>query len=283
MKKIMLTLVIVTTFGASAWANPPSNEGIRYITYQRNQIPNIITAPGIVSEIIFEDDEVIEYSAFGFSDAWEMHVVRDHILVFKAKEEQPETNLIVHTNKRDYLFTVTTGKNDWEKDPHNSLANFSVRMRYNDSVSKQAIAKEERKKEEEERKEKLVLDEMSLSKATRNVNCNYEYRASQYAGNIIPKRMWDNGTLTFISFAKGSRRGVIYELDHNRKAHLLNVHSEKNGLVVLHGIYPKLLIRLGDEVVEIRRNHSQGADGGRVENYDKTNVENTWRKVKIRE
>ena len=44
-------------------------QGIKYINYHPDNIPTITTAPGIASEIIFEDDETIEYFTFGFDDA----------------------------------------------------------------------------------------------------------------------------------------------------------------------------------------------------------------------
>lgn len=102
---------------------------IRYVDYHPDRIPNIITAEGIASEIIFEEDEDIVYHTFGFDAAWEAIVVRDHILIFKSKDPQPETNLLVHTNKRHYVFTLSSGNNDWSGNPNHSNANYSVRVR----------------------------------------------------------------------------------------------------------------------------------------------------------
>ena len=79
--------------------------------------------------------------------------------------------------------------------------------------------------------------------------------------------------LTYVTVPQGAERGVVYELQADRKGALLNQHTEENGLLVIHGVYPSLIIRLGNEAVEIRRNDS----GGRRENYSKTNVASTWR------
>ena len=236
--------------------------GIRYIDYHPDRVPNIVTAPGVASEIIFEDDETIEYYTFGFSNAWSSSQAMDHILVFQSQNEQPETNLLVHTNKRNYVFTVISGKKDWEGNPDRSGAVYSLRIRYHDSKSRAA---------QKAKDEQQVLRNRDLS--ADYIYHNYDYRATSHASDIIPTRAWDNGTLTFLTFPQGAKRGVVYELQADGKAALLNQHTEKNGLLVIHGVYPSLIIRLGNEAVEIRRNDI----GGRRENYTKTNVASTWR------
>ena len=42
--------------------------GIRYVSYDKDKTYTIPTAPGIVSEIIFEDGESVEYHRFGFGN-----------------------------------------------------------------------------------------------------------------------------------------------------------------------------------------------------------------------
>lgn len=246
-----------------------SAKSIQYVSYNKDVIPNIITATGIASEIIFEEDETIEYATFGFDAAWENIVVRNHILVFKAKDEQPETNLIVHTNKRDYLFTLTTGNNDWEDNPKNSGATYSVRMVYHDDKSKAALAAKSAKSEQK------ILRNVDISPISTYLYSNYDYRATSNAYDIVPYRVWDNGVITFIAFNAGSKRGVAYELDSQNRAHLINQHTEKNGLLVLHGIYPHIILRLNDQAVELRRNNQTGQS----ENNQKTNVAHTFRFV----
>ena len=53
----------------------------------------------------------------------------------------------------------------------------------------------------------------------------------------------------------------------------MNQNTEKNGVLVVQGVYPSLMIRLGDEAVELRRNNQSG----RRENETKTNVPGTRR------
>lgn len=258
MKKLTALCIASILFEAQA-------AGIRYVDYHPDRIPNIVTASGVASEIIFEEDEEIVYYTFGFDAAWDSAVARDHILIFKAKDEQPQTNLLVHTNKRHYVFTITSGNDDWEKHPDNSGANYSMRIRYHDDKSMAAIKAREDSQE---------LRNQDISAAS-YVYANYDYRATAHANAIIPIRMWDNGILTFIQFAPSSKRGVVYELQADGKTALVNQHTEKNGLVVVHGVYPHLIIRLGDEAVETRRN----TQGGLQENTLKTNVPQMLRMV----
>lgn len=261
MKKLLIA-TLATCSIASAFAS----QGIRYINYDKNKIPNIITAAGIATQIVLEEDEKIKYSTFGFEGAWNSQVVGDHILVFKSKDAQPQTNLLIHTNKRDYIFTVTVGNNTWTKHPKNSGANYAIRMRYSDKKS----LKNRRKNEA-----KGILRNRDIATASTYLYSNYDYRATEDAGDITPVRMWDNGKVTFVEFRDGAKRGVAYELNEYDEAFLVNQHTEKNGLLVLHGVYRLLIIRLGDQAVEIRRNEQYG----QTENQQKTNVDKTVRTI----
>lgn len=249
---------------AAVFMTQPVAAKIRYIDYHVDHIPNILAAEGIASEIIFEEDEKIIYTTFGFDAAWEHSVVSDHILIFIPKAEDPQTNLLVHTDKRHYVFTITTANNAWEKHPDNSGAYYSTRIRYHDSKSIAA------KKAEENATE---LRHRDISPPSSYLYTNYDYRATANAGDLIPHRIWDNGTLTFIAFRAGAKRGVAYERQADGKTALVNQHTERNGLLVIHGIYQHLLLRLGDEAVELRRNHIYG----QRENQTKTTVEATRR------
>jgi len=239
---------------------------ITYVDYHQDKIPNIVTAAGIASEIIFEPDEVIEYHTFGFADAWESQITQDHVLVFVAKDPQPQTNLIVHTNKRSYVFTVTSGNNAWEGHPDKSGAIYSMRMRYHDAQAMQ---------NKKARDEKKVLRNREIATSDTYLYTNYDYRATPNAYDIVPTRVWDNGKITFLTFHQGTKRGVAYELDSEHKANLVNQHTEKNGVLVIHGVYNLMILRLGDQAVEIRRNDKNG----RRENTAKTTVKNTVRTV----
>lgn len=257
--KLFLTLSVALAITQASAA------GIRYIDYHPDRVPNVITASGVASEIIFEEDEEIVYYTFGFDAAWDSAVARNHILIFKATDEQPQTNLLVHTNKRHYVFTITLGNDNWEKHPDHSGAIYSMRIRYHDDKRIAAIKAKE---------ESLELRNRDIAFGS-YIYSNYDYRATAQANAIIPIRMWDNGTLTFIQFAPSSKRGVVYELQTDGKTALVNQHTEKNGLLVVHGVYPHLMIRLGEEAVETRRNNQSGAK----ENYFKTTVNNMVRTI----
>lgn len=256
--------------------------GVRYINYDADAVPTITTAAGIASEIIFEEDEEITYYTFGFDNAWDSAVAQKHILIFKSKDEKPQTNLLVHTNKRHYVFNIVVGNDEWEKDPRKSEANYSVRIRYFDNKSVKALKKKEevkqaKQREEQRRQESLRLSNRAIDTASTYIYKDYCYRATEHAQPIIPLRMWDNGKITFIRFPPAQKRGTIYELLPNGKTSLINYHTEKNGLVVIHGVYQNLIIRLGDEAVETKRN----VQGGLMENLTKTTVPNTMRTTNI--
>ena len=284
MKKTALTLLLTSFFTISTLANASVDEvakpvtksakksvkktakrhtpsgtvvnGIRYVSYDKDKTYTIPTAPGIVSEIIFEDGESVEYHRFGFGDAWVSEVTAGgNILVFRSKTSQPETNLLVHTDKRDYVILLVEGNTNWTKNPNNARATYSTRFKYFDDGS----------------------DMFSGSPdAIRDFRFyDYDYRRTDNAEEITPTQIYDDGVLTYIKFKDGTPRGTIYRLDKKKKPYLLNSHTDKFGKTVIHGIYPHLIIRLDEEAVEIRRNSTKGIR----ENRRKTTLFGTRRTV----
>jgi type IV secretion system protein VirB9 len=83
---------------------------------------------------------------------------------------------------------------------------------------------------------------------------NYDYSALTDVSTIVPTRVYDNGQFTYIHlppmanfpavFGRNSRSGEEF---------VVNTKSEKNVMVVL-GVYPFLVMRLGNDVVGLRRN-----------------------------
>ena len=230
--------------------------GIRYVSYDKDKTYTIPTAPGIVSEIIFEDGESVEYHRFGFGNAWDSEVTAGgNILVFKSKELQPETNLLVHTDKRDYVILLVQGNANWTKHPNNAKATYSTRFKYFDDGTDMYSGNPD-----------SIRDFRFY---------DYDYRRTDNAEEITPTQIYDDGVLTYIKFKDGSPRGTIYRLDKKKKPYLINSHTDKFGKTVIHGVYPHLIIRLDEEAVEIRRNSSKGIR----ENRRKTTLFGTRRTV----
>ena len=223
--------------------------GIRYVSYDKDKTYTIPTAPGIVSEIIFEDGESVEYHRFGFGDAWVSEVTAGgNILVFRSKTSQPETNLLVHTDKRDYVILLVEGNTNWTKNPNNARATYSTRFKYFDDGS----------------------DMFSGSPdAIRDFRFyDYDYRRTDNAEEITPTQIYDDGVLTYIKFKDGAPRGTIYRLDKKKKPHLINSNTDKFGKTVIHGIYTHYIIRMDEEAVEIRRNSDKGIRENRRKTTD---------------
>ena len=229
--------------------------GIRYVSYDKDKTYTIPTAPGIVSEIIFEDGESVEYHRFGFGNAWDSEVTAGgNILVFKSKDAQPETNLLVHTDKRDYVILLVQGNANWTKHPNNARATYSTRFKYFDDGADMHPA--------------TGSGSGSLNGVREFRFYDYDYRRTDNAEEITPTQIYDDGVLTYIKFKDGSPRGTIYRLDKKKKPYLLNSHTDKFGKTVIHGVYPHLIIRLDEEAVEIRRNSTKGIRENRRKTTD---------------
>jgi type IV secretion system protein VirB9 len=259
----ILTAIAMIVFSGALVAGT----GIKHVTYKKNGIPLVVTASGIATEIIFEEDEEIKYFTFGDEGAWDARKVLPNILVMKIKAENPETNLLLHTNKRAYVFNITVGNNNWKGNALKSKANFSVRMKYNDSKSIKNLKKRNDA-------ENLTFSDITSKESYKY--SNYDMRSAKGSSTIEPLKVWDNGILTFMLFKEGTRSGAVFEVDPiTGLESTVTQHTERNGVVVLTGVFDRLMIRYGKKAVELRRNDLNG----RKDNKSKTTVEGYKRVV----
>jgi type IV secretion system protein VirB9 len=107
MHKILLSGLVLLS-GAQALAADPR---IKTLSYDPEEIVRIVGHPGIQSTIQFGSDERIENVAVGSSAAWQITPNRRGSLLFvKPLAAVSRTNMTVVTDKRTYMFDLTTTK-----------------------------------------------------------------------------------------------------------------------------------------------------------------------------
>lgn len=238
MKKQLISLTLASILSATSYA-----QTVRYVDYDEDKVINITTAEGIVSEIVFAEDEEIEHFSFGFMDAWSAQIAKPNVLVFKPVAEHPETNILVQTNLRSYMFTLTSGNNKWRGNPAKSKATYSTRLRYPEEggFGKGSNSNAAFKTSKEPILKYKKYDYRATSKAQKNL--------------MIPVRMGDDGVFTYMKFPVGASRFPIFERIDGKDS-IINFNQRPDGWIVLHGVYDRLVIRFNDQAVEMRRNHS---------------------------
>ena len=88
-----------------------SDNRIRTLAYDPNQIVRILGKAGIQSTIEFAPDERIENVAVGDSSAWQITPNRRASLLFvKPLSAHSRTNMTVVTDRRTYMFDLVAGE-----------------------------------------------------------------------------------------------------------------------------------------------------------------------------
>jgi type IV secretion system protein VirB9 len=207
---------------------------IRFVTYNPQDVVPIDTVIGIASHIEFEDGEQYVTHAFGDAKAWDFATKLNHVFV-KPKADHAGTNLTIVTNRRRYYFKLNYSPT------RKAEAVYGLAFRYPDTEAKKA--------QEAARKASL---EASFKAASRGgVNLAYSMSGDK---DIAPINVWDNREFTFFKFPGNRDLPNIYMVDEDGNESLVNRHASGlgNGIVVVHKVNAKWVIRLNDRALAVR-------------------------------
>jgi type IV secretion system protein VirB9 len=80
------------------------------------------------------------------------------------------------------------------------------------------------------------------------INSNYTMQAKPATAEIVPDAAYDDGRLTFLHFAEQAELPAVFSVADDRSEELVNLHMDSDWMV-LHGVYRRLVLRLGPQVV----------------------------------
>lgn len=118
-----VALACATEFRASSSFS--SNQLVKKVVYDQEQIVDVIGSYGYQSTIEFAPDEQIKLRTLGDAIAWQI-IPKGHRVFVKPLEINAATNMTIVTNKRTYLFRLTSTDK-----PHEMT--FMVRFIYPDT------------------------------------------------------------------------------------------------------------------------------------------------------
>lgn len=175
-----------------------------------------------VNETVNDDEGLI---TSGDPTAWTLGVNKagNKVVIKPTSDQDPDTNLIINTNKRTYLLELKLVK---------KVTDMTYALRF-------------------------VLPEVPkvLAKIDAPINpCNgYENRAWQNRGNkdLAPSEVWDNGTFTCFRFATNKPRPVLYQVMPDGLETVITQRNEQN-ILVAHGVSSHWRLRLNGQVLEFK-------------------------------
>ncbi|MBB4592327.1 TrbG/VirB9 family P-type conjugative transfer protein [Xanthomonas arboricola] len=219
--------------------------------YAPNQIYQIRTGLGITTQIeLSPNEKILDYST-GFSGGWEL-TRRENVFYLKPKNVDVDTNMMIRTATHSYILELKVVATDWQRIEQAKQAGvqYKVVFSYPKDTSFNNVEDAEAAKNGPLLSAKILKD--------RRYYYDYDYSTRTKKSWLIPSRVYDDGKFTYINmdltrFPSGNFPAVFAREKEHSEDFLVNTTVEGNTLIV-HGTYPFLVVRHGDNVVGLRRN-----------------------------
>lgn len=207
---------------------------------QDKSIP-ILTKRGFVTQIDFGKGEAIESlggtsqaaALTGDADGW-IVVGRkgDRHVYLKPKSEANPSNLLVVTNRYNYAFELRILPDDARSD-----GVWRLSFRYpNEGLNSAEV-----------RANQVAY---ALDSPTEKKNLKYRIDLIKGNGDILPKKVWDDGRFTYIAMGNNREIPAAFKIDGNDGESTVNLHTEGQ-LLVIHEVARRFLLRLDKQEVGI--------------------------------
>lgn len=233
-----------------AAALPVSAQVVQEYQYEPNRIYQVRTGLGITTQIeLSPSEEVLDYST-GFSSGWDL-TRRDNIFYIKPKNSDVDTNMMIRTATHSYIFELKVVASDWTalEQAKQAGVQYKIAFKYPNDA-------------EFTTKVKTVPQISTTLEKDRNYNFNYDYATSRTIRTkqswLLPTSVYDDGQFTYVKMSDlkdiptGNFPAVFARERENGEDFVVNTTVENNTIIV-HGIYPYLVVRHGKNVVGLRR------------------------------
>ena len=237
LKKIFflaMALAPALTMAAANGQGSKEDGRIQLATYSPDQVFNVYVNAGRVTMIEFETDEDVENNPVGFGDplAWSVGIKGNKMLI-KPKADNPDTNVVIGTNKRVYVFSLITT-------PASRKPTYLMRFRYPDTEARVVAEREAAERLSEEKRR-------MKNPPTTKRNVNYTMNGDTKIG---PTAAWDDGLFTTLQYANSRELPAVFKRSSDGTEALVNSHLDGDK-VVIHETNDTFILRLGDLVAGV--------------------------------
>ncbi len=235
--KLLAALFLVLATPANAAIDPR----LASRAYNPDEVVRIEGRLGIQASIAFAEDEHIENVAVGDSNSWQITPnKRANQLFVKPLSGRARTNMTVVTDRHTYLFDLVAS-------PAGNvvyLLRFTYPLEPKDEGQKQVAAG--MTEEEQQAVKQAPVDPAVL---------NFAWRAKGKA-NLLPSRVYDDGTATYVTWAAGTPVPAILVHDALGKEGPVNF-AVRGDVIVIDGVPKLIVLRSGRDSATLFR-HSEG-------------------------
>ncbi|HEY0506355.1 MAG TPA: TrbG/VirB9 family P-type conjugative transfer protein [Lysobacter sp.] len=217
--------------------------------YVPDRIYTVRTALGIATQIeLSPHEKILDYST-GFTSGWEL-TRRDNVFYLKPKNVDVDTNMVVRTERHSYIFELKVVATDWTalEQAKSAGAQYKITFRY---PSDTEFAAEPASRRDVQMSTSLEKD--------RAYHFEYDFRAKTKQKWLVPVSVYDDGRFTYIKLSENKdlptgNFPVVFGRERERSDDFVVNTTVENNTIVVHGVYPYLVMRHGRNVVGLRRN-----------------------------
>jgi type IV secretion system protein VirB9 len=223
-----VSFAALTILGCTSAAAATDNR-IRTLAYDPNEIVRILGKAGIQSTIEFADDERIENVAVGDSAAWQITPNRRASLLFvKPLSAHSRTNMTVVTDRRTYMFDLVAGDKG-------SAPVYALKFSYPKDKAAEAAAKPV---------QQAAATPPPAVQATMTAEKLHFDWNTKGNGKLLPARVFDDGASLYLAWGKDTPLPAILTESEDRKEGPVN-YRLSGEYIVISPIPPNLVLRYG--------------------------------------
>ncbi|MXO57956.1 type VI secretion protein [Altererythrobacter salegens] len=210
--------------------------------YDETQVVRVDGRANVQTTIRFGDDELIENVAIGDSQAWQVTPnKRANLLFVKPLADRAVTNMTVITNEHTYLF-------DLMANPKNESPLYVLSFTYPTPINPtpKGVAPVDGPNEVElaaASDAQAIVDPAEL-------NFAWDKTGDR---NLMPARIYDDGTATFLAWPAGEPVPAILMKDKAGTEGPVN-YAVRGDVIVIEGVPKKLILRSGKDMATLQNN-----------------------------
>lgn len=215
--------------------------------YVDDGIYTVSTGLGLTTMVELGASENVEDYSLGFTSAWDVSR-RGNVFYLRPKSMDADTNMMVRTETHTYIFELKVVAGDWRQldQAKSSGVNYKVTFEYPGDARFTRVAKDK------------PTDAAGGLQPGRGYHFDYEYATRSRAPWLVPRHVYDDGRFTYIVL--GDMRGqptgnfpAVYARERERSEEFAINTTVQGETIVVHGVYPYLLMRQGENVIGLRR------------------------------
>lgn len=226
MKKLALLMLCASSaFASQTPVSYPSDERIKMVTYEQNNVVPVRAVTFTTTQIIFGEHEAVldVESGDGAVLIATWHKNLPNMMFIKPTALGSDSNMTVVTNRHNYYFHVTSNQTI-ENDARNQT--YALKFVYPEDARKPSKAKPGKQVEKREPK-----------------TYNWAY---SFSGNkqIMPRHVFDDGTFTYFELRKDQPVPAVFVVDNKQgKESVVNTRQQGDYLVV-HRTAPQFTLQM---------------------------------------